>query len=135
MYFTVDIWGTVDHRCEYAICCSVGKLFVSVRHTLVYTSHIWLYLAFKARLACFSTPSADKSPCVHYFCLICIKISGKFNLLILECWYNLWLCYVAQHICHSTQCFKGSLPYFEKALFKLRYIDITENTSIRIWND
>jgi hypothetical protein len=55
MYFTVDVWGTGGHRCEYAICCSVGMLSFSARHTLAYTRHIWLYLAQKARLACLST--------------------------------------------------------------------------------
>jgi hypothetical protein len=135
MYFTLDIWRTGDHRCEYAICCSVEMLFFSARHTLAYTGHIWLYLAQKARLACLNIPLADKSLCVHYCCIICIKIGGKFNLLILEFWYNLWFCYVAQRVCHSTQCLRGNLPYFEKALLRLRYVDITESTSIRSWND
>lgn len=135
MYFTVAMWCTGDHRYEYAICCSVGKLFLSVGHRLSYTRRICLHLAQKERQACLSTPLVHKLPYVCYCCLICIKIGGKFKLLILEFGCHLWLCYVAQHVYHSTQCFRGNLPFFEKALVRLRYIDVTENTSIRSWND
>jgi len=135
MYFTVDIWGTGDHRCEYAICCSVGMLFFSAGYRLAYTRHICLYLAQKARLACLSTPLAHKRPNVHYCCLICIKIGGKFRLFILEFWYHLWLCCVAQHVDHSAQCFRGNMPFFEKVLLRLRYIGVTENIPIRSWNN